>query len=215
MTDIPPPADVFIQWAPFTPVIAEPARTAEMVVSVAPDGGAITLLFNAFTAGCGSGTPPSPVGAPESRTQSATLTGVLTAVLPNDIDWYATRGDVRGFAGALNGGQAVVSVTIGAGGRVEVYQANPQGDGIDGDFDLTIFSPGGSARVTRDAPQGRLDLAVGAPPQGGLVERQGHEVVEVTPLVLSLTLTAACPSDAAEVLATIDSIDLSLWTMHR
>src|ERR1051325_2856230 len=142
MADSVPPPNVAIEWSRFVPVIAEPARTADVAMAVAPDGRSLSLIFSGFTADCMSGLPPSPVGAPVARTESATLTGVLTTTWPKNLDWYATRGDVRGFAGAVNGGQAVLSVVVGAAGRVEALQANPNGEGITREFDFQIFSSG-------------------------------------------------------------------------
>jgi hypothetical protein len=187
--DLPPPV---LTWSGFVPIIAAPGDARVVALTPSPDGRALSILLEGFTAQCSSGEPNVP-GLPASMPQARTATAMLSGmVLPSldGVEWVGTLGTVRGDVVTANGAKVVFTVSIGGSGAVRAYETLPSDSRIEEAFQATLFDPGGSRRVVRDGISG----------------------VERTPLLISLLVNTICPSDAAYAGAWIDSVDLSLWT---
>jgi hypothetical protein len=172
-------------WAPFQSAFVAPDTLKIDSTVTSPDGRVMALVFKGFEVRCGDNQRPD-------TTASAAISGVLVPTLASGVGWSGTLANVKGHAFADNGARATFQIEFGGGGHFQTFLAPTIGDPLDQHFEASVFSPDGSARVSRGA---------------------GEPVIERMPLNVTLTASVTCPGGASHAGAWIDSLDLSMWTV--
>jgi hypothetical protein len=180
-------ADTTPTWKPFVSHVDSTGQASTMEVVFSPDNAVVSLLFDRMTVSLQDNDASRLAGA-------AVLAGSFAIALPDE---FSLRGFVltaRGKVLKTGDTSAVLTLAVGQSGRVFEWPATSATPGETQDFDLVAecFSSDDHS-------------AVGQPPT----------FPPIAPLTISIGIHARRRSTQGAVLATLDSVDISMLDFVR
>lgn len=172
------PVETLVQWEEFLPAVKVPDSAKLVALAKSPDGTSLSMLFEGLEVRC---------KGEKAKTAITNFSGSIAAVVPSNMQWKATRGDVQG------------QLILNEGVRANLHFG--LGQAVLGRTQLGSLETVNNNTLFIETLYTSVDRVLGA---DGSVSAYG-------PLTLSVQLEVFCNKPDSEGLAIVDSIDVELW----